>query len=111
MFLLCQYYAPQDRTEKSQLFQKFPMEIILLDTIYVFVYGDFISVRSSDERDNYLYRTKDSESLNMLILNNNLIDVKMQTDRFTWFGAQKKKSRIDRVLINCEWSLLSEWSL
>lgn len=47
--------------------------------------------------------SKDSEAFEQFIIENNLWDVPLQDNHYTWFGPYNRKSRIDRALVNWWW--------
>lgn len=51
------------------------------------------------------------KSFNDFISENSRIDLAMINVKFTWFGHQNNKSRLDRALVNPEWFSEGQWSL
>lgn len=63
----------------------------------------WIKVRFRLEREGCQYVNKDSEAFEPFIIENNLWDVPLQDNHYTWFGPYNRKSRIDRALVNYWW--------
>lgn len=73
--------------------------------------GDFNCIRSNKERVNCVYARKDMEEFNAMIGDNNLFDIGMSNARYTWFGFDKKKSRLDRALVDVVWLKDDAWQV
>ena len=68
-------------------------------------------MRSANERLNCVYKSLDSEGFNELIADRNLSDLPLVNSEFTWFGPSKKKSKLDRALVNYAWFTMGNWSV
>lgn len=74
------------------------------------VIGDINCVRNEKERCNCEYRERDSMMFNRFIKNLKLKEL-VSEDKFTWFDNQGRKSRLDRFLVNAEWSASGKWEV
>ncbi|GAU48878.1 hypothetical protein TSUD_406570, partial [Trifolium subterraneum] len=76
--------------------------------VKVVLYGDFITVRSLEERRSVRdkFRSLDHIAFNRFIDDNYLIDLPLCGRKFTWFkGDGLTMSRLDRFLLSGEWCL------
>lgn len=62
------------------------------------------------ERCNCEHRAKDSKMFNRFIKELNLIESAREA-KFTWFDNQGRISRLDRFLVNAEWSAAGKWDI
>lgn len=73
--------------------------------------GDFNCVRFKEERFRCIFSSRESEEFNSLVKGLNLLEVQMINARYTWFGAEGKKSKLDRALMNAEWCQTAQWEV
>lgn len=73
--------------------------------------GDFNCVRTMEERMNTIFKPSEGRALDEFIVDGGLWDIPLSSYRFTWFGTQGKKSRIDRVIVNFKWLEKYQWHL
>lgn len=71
--------------------------------------GDFNSVRTEADMEGCIHQERDTIRFNKFINDLALIEVPGSDFKFTWFGPRKKKSVLDRVLINDLWSDDIHW--
>ncbi|KAG8502299.1 hypothetical protein CXB51_002210 [Gossypium anomalum] len=64
--------------------------------------GDFNGITNKDERSNCVGLLKGSRDFGMFIDNCKLVDLPLMGKKFTWYGPDKKKSRLDRFLVEEE---------
>ena len=69
----------------------------------------------SDQQGKYVwkctYRRNDTEGFDSLIKDCNLLDISPANANFTWYGPEGKKSRLDRILVNFDWSQMAIWEV
>lgn len=65
--------------------------------------GDFNTIRCRSERSNCRGLVQGSWEFNNFISSCNLVDLPLLGMKFTWFGPEKKCSRLDRVLLDEFW--------
>lgn len=111
IFNIINVYAPQELNSKKKLWgdireimEHFKQEPFLLIV-------DFNCIYSKEELENYVFRELDSREFNDFIILNKLWDIPLQGHKFTWFGHDNKKSKLDRALINWSWPSGNSWSL
>lgn len=73
--------------------------------------GDFNSVRSREERQNFIFKPFEGRILEELIEDGGLWDIPLSSHKFTWFGPQGKKSKLDRAIVNFKWLENYQWHL
>lgn len=61
--------------------------------------GDFNAIRNNNERRNCVGLLKGSRDFGMFIDSCKLVDLPLIGKKFTWYGPEKKKSRLDRFLV------------
>ncbi|KAH1131307.1 hypothetical protein J1N35_002685 [Gossypium stocksii] len=65
--------------------------------------GDFNAITNKSERRNCLGLLKGSKDFLKFIENCSLVDLPMLWRKFTWYGPENKKSRLDRFLLDEGW--------
>ncbi|KAH1073758.1 hypothetical protein J1N35_026086 [Gossypium stocksii] len=68
--------------------------------------GDFNAIRNNKEMSNCVGLLKGSRDFRRFINKCKLVDVPLIGKKFTWYGPEKKKSRLDRFLVEEEWLVL-----
>ncbi|WOG86690.1 hypothetical protein DCAR_0205908 [Daucus carota subsp. sativus] len=97
--------------QKQKLWEDTKVILKCLEEEPVCFIGDFNWVRSASERLNCNYQNKATEMFNDLVSDCNLLELDLLNAKFTWFGGDLKKSRLDRAFINTHWSQLRGWKL
>nr|GEU70763.1 RNA-directed DNA polymerase, eukaryota [Tanacetum cinerariifolium] len=98
--LIISVYAPQELTEKKELWDYLHLLIDRWEGEYV-ILGDFNDVRSEHERFGSVFNVQGANAFNNFISLANLIDLLLYGYAFTW--ARKtacKMSKLDRFLIS-----------
>ena len=88
---------------KKEFWEDIRNILLCLGSEPVVFIGDFNSIRSKKERKNCVYARHDMEAFNRMIDDGNLLEIEITNAKFTWFGPDGKKSKLDRVLVNTEW--------
>lgn len=104
-------YSPLHLDKKRKLWHDLKNIIVCSAGEAVCFIGDFNCVRSARERLNCVYKSLDSKGFNELIVDLNLSDLPLVNSEFTWFGPSKKKSKLDRALVNYAWFSIGIWSI
>lgn len=104
-------YAPQESTEKSQVWLEIQNIMSRHKDEPFCIIGDFNSIRNARECEACVYRKRDSTFLNAFIKDNLLWDLPLIDFSFTWYGPLNKKSRLDRALLNSHWPGGNSWHL
>lgn len=102
-------YSPQPLPQKKILWEEIKLILDCSVDEAVCILGDFNSVRSDEERLNCIYGSKEVVDFNEMISDCNLLEVKPQNTRFTWFGPQARKSFLDRIFLNDIWFQKQNW--
>lgn len=71
--------------------------------------GDFNAVLSDQEKENCIFRERDSMEFSKFLLDNSLLDIQLCNCDFTWFGPKGRKGRLDRGLLNASWMVTGDW--
>ncbi|XP_074360367.1 uncharacterized protein LOC141700527 [Apium graveolens] len=111
IFRVINVYGPLSMHGKRQLWKELSDIIILINNEMVCLVGDFNSIKSSNESANCSYRRMDVQGFASFIKSNNLCDVGLINDSFTWFGPQGKCNRLDRFLLNDLWFSEGLWEV
>ncbi|MBA0818828.1 hypothetical protein Gohar_021152, partial [Gossypium harknessii] len=72
-------------------------------TNYWIMGGDFNAIRNKSERCNCVGLLKGSKVFGSFIDKCKLVDLPLLGKKFTWYGPDKKKSRLDRFVVDEEW--------
>lgn len=104
-------YAPQKTRDKRKLWEELQHVFNERHDEPFCVGGDMNSIIEAVEAENCQYRISNSRLLATFLSNNNLGDVTGVNYKFTWFGPERKKSRLDRILIHAFWNRRSEWKI
>ncbi|GMJ08845.1 hypothetical protein HRI_004553700 [Hibiscus trionum] len=96
-------YASNDSCERRSFFEEVSLFIANLN-LPVIVGGDFNDVMCADERIEASTGSKSGLLLGNFILKNNLLDLPLQGERFTWFrgGTSIAASRLDIIILSPE---------
>ncbi|GMI76747.1 hypothetical protein HRI_001344000 [Hibiscus trionum] len=99
--LLINLYAPNDLASRKRVFEDIS-EFIEKTQLPTLIGGDFNCVRNREERLGTATNKEEMENFHEFIQRNNLLDLPLVGDSFTWFrrGSQVSASRIDRMLIS-----------
>ncbi|TYH95086.1 hypothetical protein ES332_A12G083300v1 [Gossypium tomentosum] len=100
--VLINIYAPNLASEQKVLWA------VLMELRFQFASpwimgGDFNVVRSRSERSRCVGSEKGSKEFDNFIQNCKLIDLPLVGKKFTWYGPDNKKSRLDRFLVEEHW--------
>ncbi|XVF18780.1 hypothetical protein REPUB_Repub11eG0052900 [Reevesia pubescens] len=97
--LIINVYAPCNAADRKAIWdslsvfiQNFHLPCILA--------GDFNVIRSLDERKFCLVESAGKHDFNEFIFANFLVDNPVVGKKFTWYGRERKRSRLDRILIS-----------
>ena len=104
-------YSPLDLDAKRQLWQELKEILNCIKNEAVCLIGDFNCIRSPGDRKNYEFRKVDAMGFNAFLSDNNLLEAKITNSSFTWIGPEGKRSWIDRVFLNTEWSQDAAWQV
>lgn len=74
------------------------------------IMGDFNSIRRKEDRMNCAYQKRDTSHFNSFMETTGMIEIE-GTHSFTWYGPNKRKSKLDRVVVNTTWLNLQVWKL
>lgn len=110
-FHVVNVYSPQSLDRKRVLWEDLRSILDCIGEEAVCFLGDFNCVRSSNERFNCEYRKIETREFNDWISDCNLAEVHISNARYTWFGEESKKSKLDRVLVNYIWSVNRAWEV
>ncbi|KAG8503708.1 hypothetical protein CXB51_001640 [Gossypium anomalum] len=100
--VLINNYAPNLASEQSVLWG------VLMELRFQFASpwimgGNFNVVRCRSERSRCMGSAKGSKEFDNFIHNCKLIDLPLVGKKFTWYGPDNKKSRLDRFLVEEHW--------
>lgn len=110
-FHVVNVYSPQSLDKKRVLWNSLRNIIECVQGEKICFIGDFNCVRDVSERLNCVYRDKETEEFNELIMDCNLAEVHIVNSSYTWFGPENRKSKLDRVLVNSNWLQLGNWQV
>ncbi|KAA3481732.1 LINE-1 reverse transcriptase isogeny [Gossypium australe] len=65
--------------------------------------GDFNAIRNKSERSNCVGLLRSSKDFGSFIEKCKLVDLPLLRKKFTWYGPDKKKGRLDRFLVDEDW--------
>ncbi|XVE97847.1 hypothetical protein REPUB_Repub03eG0054100 [Reevesia pubescens] len=97
--LLVNVYGPCNGAERKVLWEVIA-NLVSLCNLPCLIAGDFNAVRSSNERMFCLGDSAGMDDFNEFIFSCNLVDIPLIGKKFTWFGREKKRSKLDRFLIS-----------
>lgn len=102
-FCLINIYSPCNLRDKLLLWDIISLVVRQKERVHTCVIGDFNNIIEEDERAG-LGRAdsrREMRAFTEFLDRSNLIDVKLQGRKFTWYGRGGRcKSRLDRALIN-----------
>ncbi|XP_022040875.1 uncharacterized protein LOC110943434 [Helianthus annuus] len=102
MLNILNVYTPQGIQAKTELWEALSVLVNSKDGMWV-VGGDFNAVRSREERRNCSFKPACANNFNTFIFDSVLLEYNMRGCAFTWRSYNgKKKSKIDRFLVNYE---------
>ncbi|KAL4342378.1 hypothetical protein GQ457_08G025470 [Hibiscus cannabinus] len=97
-------YAPCSVSEQVELWE-FLLSLKETDDAKWLMGGDFNATRNQSERKDSSYPIAIRENFNSFIQGSKLIDLPLRGKKFTWYGPNGKRSRLDRFLIDEYWVL------
>lgn len=104
-------YGPISFEKKRRCFRELIEVVIKCHIEPLCLIGDFNCVSSPEDRVNCNFKFYEGRLLKDLIDAGGLWDIPLSLPKFTWFGPQGKKSRIDRAIVNQEWFDENRWHL
>ena len=105
-------YMPRKKsTPKQELWSDISSFLSNMSNLPTVIIGDFNVVLSDLEREHCVYNHRDTDALLSFMQENDLTDIPLSNGRFTWYGPNHRKSRLDRALINSKWNEFGSWSL
>lgn len=110
-FHVVNIYSPHSFDKKKKLWEDLRriMDCIMGEPLCLV--GDFNCVSSQNEKFNCIYQNRELREFNDWITDCNLLELHIINAQYTWFGTEGKKSKLDRVLVNCEWSSTGNWQV
>ncbi|XP_017604874.1 uncharacterized protein LOC108451727 [Gossypium arboreum] len=105
--VLINVYGP-NMLRDQRFFWEEIIEIREQFTNHWIVGGDFNAIRNKSERSNCVGLLRGSRDFGKFIEKCKLVDLPLLGKKFTWFGPENKKSRLDRFLIDEDWFENSE---
>lgn len=108
---LVNVYGPLNLDDKRIWFEELKDLAMTCQNEPICFLGDFNCVRSMEERLNTLYKPLEGRLLEELLVDGGLWDIPLVSHKFTWFGPQGKKSKLDRAIVNVKWSENYQWHL
>lgn len=63
----------------------------------LFIIGDFNSILHDTDRDQCSYRRLDMDNFRDFMIDNGLSEIPPNNFKYTWFGPDRKSSKLDRV--------------
>ncbi|MBA0566552.1 hypothetical protein Golob_011359 [Gossypium lobatum] len=100
--ILINVYTPSTLMEQKILSEEM-IEVRKQFTNHWIVGGDFNRVSNRSKRSNCVGLLKGSKDFGSFIDKCKLVDLPLMGKKFTWYGTEKKRSRLDRFLVDEEW--------
>ena len=110
-FVCINVYAPQSATAKQLLWDNLSSMLLPFKDTHVCLLGDFNAVRHKSEKSACLFNMRVSSSFNEFFTATSLLEIPLSNSSFTWFGPNKWKGRLDRVLVSPAWFGKGGWTL
>ena len=110
-FLLLNVYAPQKLIPKQELWNQISTFLSSRRAIPTAIIGDCNAVLSVSEREHCTYNHRDMMILREFLQENSLIDIPLSNVKFTWYGPDNRKSRLDRAMLSINWNETGSWAL
>lgn len=111
IFHVINIYSPHLFEKKRNLWEELRQIMDCIREEPLCIVDDFNCVRSQKEKHNCAYQFRELRDFNDWITDCNLLELHMVNAQYTWFGAEGKKSKLDRVLVNSEWSSSGIWQV
>ncbi|XP_074373731.1 uncharacterized protein LOC141714089 [Apium graveolens] len=103
IFHVVNVYGPLNLKGKRKLWPEISEILLIAGNDLVCVVGDFNSIMDERESVNCTYRRLDVQGFKAFIRINNLCEIGMVNENFTWFGPFGRCSKLDRFLVNDNW--------
>lgn len=110
-FHIINIYSPLTLDKKRILWREMASILGRIKDEPICFVGDFNCIRSDIERANCVYKRKDVEEFNEMIEDHNLLEISMTNGKYTWFGHDGKRSKLDRILVDVLWFKLTSWKV
>lgn len=102
-FICINIYAPQDTSDKTQIWEQVSNILHSIKDIAICLMGDFNRVTSTRDRINCSHSALDSGVFLDFIYNNDITNIATSSPHYTWFGPAGKKSKLDWIFANRIW--------
>ncbi|XP_074336502.1 uncharacterized protein LOC141673654 [Apium graveolens] len=111
IFHVVNIYGPLNLKGKRQLWVEISEILVIAGNNLVCVVGDFNSIMDEKESVNCTYRRLDVQGFKALIRSNNLCEIGMVNENFTWYRPFGRCSKLDRFLVTDNWYAADNWEV